>query len=141
VPSPDTDAVPESAAPESARELDRVIHERTRLAIVGALAAVPSATFKDLKSTLGLTDGNLSVHTRKLEEAGYIDCHKSFDGRTPRTEFVLTEAGRRALNDYVRHMESLIQTMRHATSSAAGATSAHPERGSRSRKPRHDPDR
>ncbi|MCM3876589.1 MAG: transcriptional regulator [Thermoanaerobaculia bacterium] len=92
--------------------LDRVIHERLRLGIVSALAAGPSLTFGELKALLGTTDGNLSVHARRLEEAGYVACRKTFEGRTPRTEFRLTEAGRRALRRYLDHMEALIEAAR-----------------------------
>jgi DNA-binding HxlR family transcriptional regulator len=95
-----------------ARELDRVIHERLRLGIVSALAGNESLTFNELKQLLQTTDGNLSVHARKLEDAGYIDCRKSFEGRTPRTEYRLTDAGRGALKRYLAHMEALIQAVR-----------------------------
>jgi DNA-binding MarR family transcriptional regulator len=93
-------------------KLDRVIHERMRLGIVSALAANETLTFTDLKKLLGTTDGNVSVHTRKLEEAQYIACKKSFDGRVPKTEYRLTAAGRRALERYLDHMEALIHAMR-----------------------------
>jgi len=93
-------------------ELDRLIHERMRLGIVSALAANRSLTFNELKKLLKTTDGNLSVHARKLEEADYIACTKSFEGRMPKTEYRLTEAGRQALEKYLRHMEALIQAMR-----------------------------
>ncbi len=96
-----------------APELDRLIHERLRLGIVSALAANESLTFNELKSLMNTTDGNLSVHARKLEDAGYIACTKSFDGRVPRTEYKLTTTGRRALQSYLNHMETLIQQMRH----------------------------
>ena len=99
-------------AGEGAPELDRLIHERLRLGIVSALAVNESLTFNALKDMLGATDGNLSVHARKLEEAGYVACAKSFDGRVPRTEFRLTDEGRRALESYLNHMEALIQTVR-----------------------------
>jgi DNA-binding HxlR family transcriptional regulator len=89
--------------------LDRVIHERVRLAIVSALAVSEMLTFNDLKQMLDATDGNLSVHARKLEEAGYLDCLKTYDGRIPRTEYRLTAAGRRALERYLAHMEALIK--------------------------------
>jgi len=98
-----------------AGHLDRLIHERLRLGIVSALAAQPSLTFTDLKRLLQTTDGNLSVHARKLEEAGYISCTKSFDGRTPRSEFRLTPAGKAALNRYLDHMEAVIKTARKLT--------------------------
>ena len=96
----------------SAADLDRLIHERIRLAIVSALAVNDSLTFNDLKQLLNTTDGNLSVHARKLEEADYVTCNKFFDGRTPRTEYRLTTAGRRALERYLNHMETLIRATR-----------------------------
>jgi DNA-binding MarR family transcriptional regulator len=94
-------------------DLDRLIHERMRLGIVSALAVNEALSFSDLKALLQTTDGNLSVHARKLEEAQYITCTKSFDGRIPKTEYRLTETGRRALERYLDHMEALIQSMRH----------------------------
>jgi DNA-binding MarR family transcriptional regulator len=93
-------------------DLDRLIHERIRLGIVSALAANPSLTFNDLKRLLQTTDGNLSVHARKLEEAKYIACTKSFEGRVPKTEYALTPAGRKALEKYLDHMEALIEAMK-----------------------------
>jgi DNA-binding HxlR family transcriptional regulator len=93
-------------------ELDRVIHERVRLAIVSALAAAEVLTFNELKDLLDITDGNLSVHARRLEEAGFITCEKSFVERMPRTQYRLTEAGRVALDDYLTHMEALIRRVR-----------------------------
>ena len=93
-------------------ELDRLIHERVRLAIVSALAARERLTFNELKSLLKTSDGNLSVHARKLEEADYITCTKSFEGRMPKTEYRLTAAGRRALERYLDHMEALIRATR-----------------------------
>ena len=93
-------------------ELDRLIHERIRLAIVSALAASETLTFNDLKELLKTTDGNLSVHARKLEEAGYVTCTKSFEGRLPKTEYQLTTSGRRALERYLDHMEALIRAAR-----------------------------
>ena len=99
-------------APHSAREIDRMIHERLRLGIISALAGHESLTFNELKHAVNTTDGNLSVHARKLEEAGYISCSKSFAGRTPKTEFSLTTYGRRALERYLDHMEALIGRMR-----------------------------
>jgi len=93
-------------------DLDRLIHERIRLGIVSALAVNRSLTFNELKALLKTTDGNLSVHARKLEEADYIACTKSFDGRLPKTEYRLTAAGRRALERYLNHMEALIRTTR-----------------------------
>jgi DNA-binding HxlR family transcriptional regulator len=97
-----------SAAPN----LDRLIHERLRLGIISALAANESLSFSDLKRLIDTTDGNLSVHARKLEDAGYIACSKYFDGRLPKTEYTLTAAGRRALEKYLNHMETLIKQMR-----------------------------
>ena len=101
-------------APHSAREIDRMIHERLRLGIISALAANQSLTFNELKHSVKTTDGNLSVHARKLEDAGYISCVKSFEGRTPKTEYKLTLAGRRALERYLDHMEALIGRMRQS---------------------------
>lgn len=92
-----------------ALELDRLIHERMRLALVSALAVNESLSFIELKRLLDTTDGNLSVHARKLEEAGYIDCVKSFEGRVPRTDYRLTTAGRQALERYLGHMEAVIR--------------------------------
>jgi DNA-binding HxlR family transcriptional regulator len=99
-------------AETTATNLDRLIHERTRLAIVSALAVNESLTFNELKQLLRATDGNLSVHARKLEDAGYLGCAKSFDGRMPKTEYRLTAAGRRALEKYLDHMEALIRVTR-----------------------------
>ena len=93
-------------------ELDRLIHERVRLGIVSALAVNGSLTFTDLRDLLGTTDGNLSAHARRLEDAGYVICKKSFDGRTPRTEYGLTDLGRRELNAYLDHMEAIIDATR-----------------------------
>ena len=93
-------------------DLDRLIHERMRLGIVSALAANDSLTFNELKKLLDTTDGNISVHARKLEEAGYVSCLKSFEGRIPRTEYRLTPVGRKALQKYLDHMEALIQATR-----------------------------
>ena len=98
--------------PATAAELDRLIHERVRLAIVSALAVNESLTFNELKQLLNTTDGNLSVHARKLEEAQYVVCHKFFEGRTPKTEYRLTAAGRRALENYLGHMETVIKAAR-----------------------------
>ena len=89
--------------------LDRLIHERIRLAIVSALAVHDSLTFTDLRTLLDTSDGNVSVHARKLEDAGYVTCTKSFDGRVPRTEYRLTGEGRQALERYLAHMEALIR--------------------------------
>ena len=96
----------------TALDLDRVIHERLRLGIISALAVNERMSFNDLKRLLQTTDGNLSVHARKLEDAQYIACDKSFDGRVPRTEYRLTAAGRRALEKYVGHMEAIIKAVR-----------------------------
>jgi DNA-binding transcriptional ArsR family regulator len=93
-------------------ELDRLIHERIRLGIVSALAVNESLTFSDLKALLDTTDGNLSVHARKLEEAEYIACVKSFEGRMPKTAYRLTASGRRSLDRYLNHMEALIRATR-----------------------------
>jgi DNA-binding MarR family transcriptional regulator len=93
--------------------LDRVIHEPVRLGIVSALAVNPSLSFRDLKDLLSATDGNLSVHARKLEEASYISCSKQFEGRTPKTKFKITAAGRRALENYLDHMDALIKATRN----------------------------
>jgi DNA-binding transcriptional ArsR family regulator len=103
---------PPSALPAAHHDLDRVIHERVRLAIVSALAVNAALSFNDLKSLLRITDGNLSVHARRLEEAGYVDCDKSFRGRVPLTRYRLTAAGRRALQRYLDHMEALIRVTR-----------------------------
>jgi DNA-binding HxlR family transcriptional regulator len=102
------------AAPEkrSTLELDRLIHERLRLGIVSALAVNERLTFNDLKRLLQTTDGNLSVHARKLEDAHYISCDKMFQDRIPRTEYRLTAAGRRALEKYVGHMEAILKAVR-----------------------------
>jgi DNA-binding HxlR family transcriptional regulator len=99
-------------AARAAAELDRLIHERVRLGIVSALAGVERLSFNELKSLLKVSDGNLSVHARKLEEAEYVSCTKSFDGRIPKTEYRLTAAGRRALERYLDHMEALIRATR-----------------------------
>jgi DNA-binding HxlR family transcriptional regulator len=92
--------------------LDKVIHERIRLGIVSALAVNERLTFNELKQLLHTSDGNVSVHARKLEDAGYLSCAKSFDGRVPKTEYKLTAAGRKALEKYLAHMEALIQATR-----------------------------
>jgi DNA-binding MarR family transcriptional regulator len=102
----------EEATAEGALALDRLIHERMRLGIVSALAVNDALTFNDLKQLMHTTDGNLSVHARKLEDAKYIACTKSFEGRVPRTEYKLTTAGRRALERYLDHMEALIRATR-----------------------------
>jgi len=110
-----------SKGQEALPDLDRLIHERIRLGIISALAANSSLSFNDLKRLLKTTDGNLSVHARKLEDAGYIACTKSFEGRMPKTEYALTAAGRKALEKYLNHMEALIHAMR--TPNAAGSGS------------------
>jgi DNA-binding HxlR family transcriptional regulator len=97
---------------ETPVELDRVIHERVRLAIVSALAGAETLSFNELKDLLHITDGNLSVHARRLEEAGFVACEKSFVERVPRTQYRLTPAGRAALDEYLNHMESLIRRVR-----------------------------
>jgi DNA-binding transcriptional ArsR family regulator len=101
------------AAAPKITDLDRTIHEKTRLAIVSALAVNDSLTFGELKSILETSDGNVSVHARKLEEAKFISCRKSFEGRVPRTEYALTAAGRRALEKYLDHMEAVIRATRN----------------------------
>lgn len=98
----------------TALDLDRLIHERMRLGIVSALAVNDHLSFNDLKKLLQTTDGNLSVHARKLEEAGYVTCAKYFEGRLPKTEYRLTDPGRRALQRYLDHMEAIIHATREA---------------------------
>ena len=100
------------ASDESPLSLDRLIHERLRLGIVSALAVNDSLSFNDLKGLMKTTDGNLSVHARKLEEAHYVTCNKSFEGRVPKTSYTLTPLGRRALERYLDHMEALIRAAR-----------------------------
>lgn len=100
-----------------ATNLDRVIHERMRLAVVSALAVNASLSFNELKRILNTTDGNLSVHARKLEDAGYIQCDKFFQGRMPKTVYRLTDEGRKALKHYLNHMEALIRRVRKEDSS------------------------
>jgi len=107
--SPKTEPAPPRRGP---LDLDRLIHERLRLGIVSALAVNDRLTFNDLKRLLRTTDGNLSVHARKLEDAEYIACEKSFDGRIPRTEFRITPAGRKAFEKYLAHMEAIIKAAR-----------------------------
>ena len=102
----------EGARVAGSATIDRLIHERLRLAIVSALAVHESLSFNELKEMIGASDGNLSVHARKLEEAQYVACTKSFDGRTPRTEYRLTASGRRSLERYLAHMEALIRAVR-----------------------------
>lgn len=104
----------EKAAGRVSGELDKVIHERMRLGIISALAANERLSFTDLKNLLNTTDGNISVHARKLEEAGYLVCEKSFKGRTPLTEYVITKDGKKALERYLNHMEALIKAMKFA---------------------------
>ena len=111
-PQGDPERPVKSKAKPRAAELDRLIHARVRLGIVSALAVNSSLTFNELKDLLGTTDGNLSVHARRLEDAGYVVCKKSFDGRLPRTEYRLAERGRQALQRYLDHMEALIRTTR-----------------------------
>jgi DNA-binding MarR family transcriptional regulator len=116
--APEKDAVAQlrtvrGRAPEDGPlALDRLIHERLRLGILSALAVNDSLTFNDLKKLIQTTDGNLSVHARKLEEAQYINCVKSFEGRVPKTEYTITATGRRALERYLDHMEALIRATR-----------------------------
>ncbi len=105
-------ANPEMPDPAPAPDLDRLIHERVRLGMVSALAATESLTFIELKRLVKVTDGNLSVHARKLEDAGYVAVEKTFEGRIPRTVFRLTATGRRALERYLDHMEALIRAAR-----------------------------
>ena len=105
-------AGPVATPAATAHTLDRLVHERLRLGILSALAVNDSLTFNELKRLLDTTDGNLSVHARKLEEAGYVGCAKSFANRMPKTEYKLTAAGRRALERYLDHMEALIQATR-----------------------------
>ena len=100
--------------PKSMHEIDRLIHERLRLGIISALAVNDSLSFNELKHMVKTTDGNLSVHARKLEDAGYVHCSKSFAGRTPKTEYSLTSAGRKALERYLDHMEAVIGHMRRS---------------------------
>ena len=100
------------APAEGPLALDRLIHERLRLGILSALAVNASLSFGDLKKLMQTTDGNLSVHARKLEEASYVTCTKSFEGRVPKTEYTITAAGRRALERYLDHMEALIRATR-----------------------------
>lgn len=102
----------EKAAESVSNDLDKIIHERMRLGIISALAANAKLSFTDLKNLLNTTDGNISVHARKLEEAGYVTCEKSFKGRMPLTEYAITKEGRRALERYLDHMEALIKAMK-----------------------------
>ena len=109
-----TRSTPAAKTPAATRavNLDRLIHDRTRLAIISALAASSPLTFTELKQLLDLSDGNLSVHARKLEDAGYVTCTKGFEGRLPKTQFSLNEAGHRALRQYLDHMEAIIKHAR-----------------------------
>ena len=109
---PASESTAPDAGPLEVERLERMIHERVRLAIVSVLAVHDRLSFNDLKGLLRATDGNLSTHARKLEEAGYVAVLKSFNGRTPRTEFRLTTAGRKALERYLTHMEALIRATR-----------------------------
>ncbi len=102
----------EKAAEYVSNELDKIIHERMRLGIISALAANETLSFTDLKNLLNTTDGNVSVHARKLEEAGYLTCEKSFKNRVPLTEYKITAAGKNALAKYLNHMEALIKAMK-----------------------------
>ena len=102
----------EKAAENVSNELDKIIHERMRLGIISALAANETLSFTDLKNLLNTTDGNISVHARKLEEANYLTCEKSFKGRVPLTEYRITNDGREALSRYLNHMEALINAMK-----------------------------
>lgn len=106
-------AAPNRPRPADPERFDRVIHERLRLAIVSALAVNEALTFIELKNLLRASDGNLSVHARKLEEAEYVSSAKSFEGRIPRTTYRLTNSGRRALNRYLDHMEAIIRATRN----------------------------
>lgn len=111
-PAPAPPKVERGKGDAQAGELDRLIHERQRLGIVSALAVNESLSFNELKALMQTTDGNLSVHARKLEDAGYITCRKSFEGRMPRTDYSLTANGRRALERYLDHMEAIIKATR-----------------------------
>jgi DNA-binding transcriptional ArsR family regulator len=102
----------EKAAEKVSVEVDKVIHERMRLGIISSLAANQKLTFTELKNILNTTDGNISVHARKLEDAGYLTCKKSFKGRVPMTEYAITKEGRKALTRYLDHMEALIKAMK-----------------------------
>jgi DNA-binding transcriptional ArsR family regulator len=115
-----TPAAREAASKPLPQRLDRLIHDRTRLAILAALAASEPLGFTDLKDITGSTDGNLSVHARRLEDAGYVHCEKTFAGRTPRTEYRLSAVGRRALEKYLEHMDALIRATRSAKDDRRG---------------------
>ena len=101
-----------AVAARSAPDLDQMIHERVRLGILSALAANATMTFSELKALLEVSDGNLSVHARKLDDAGYVECKKSFENRLPRTEYQLTAAGRAAFEKYLAHMEAIVEAMK-----------------------------
>lgn len=103
----------EKAAGQVSESLDKLIHDRTRLGMISALAANEKLSFTELKNLLNTSDGNISVHARKLEDAGYLTCEKSFSGRTPLTEYSITAVGRAALEQYLNHMEALIKAMRN----------------------------
>lgn len=111
-PAPGLTSVAGHASDATPIDLDRLIHERIRLGIVSALAVNDSLSFNALKALMGTTDGNLSVHARKLEDAGYISCNKTFEGRVPKTDFALTPVGRQALERYLSHMEAIIKSTR-----------------------------
>ena len=112
LPKSPAEVQPGKRASDTAQQLDRLIHERMRLGIVSALAANEVLSFTELKRLLDTTDGNVSVHARKLEEAGYVSCQKSFEGRMPKTEYRLTNTGRAALEKYLNHLEALLRAMR-----------------------------
>lgn len=112
--APPLGSVPGQGVETGPLDLDRLIHERVRLGIVSALAVNGTMPFTNLRDLLGTTDGNLSAHARRLEDAGYVVCHKSFEGRTPLTEFELTRRGRRALQGYLDHMEAIIRVTRES---------------------------
>jgi DNA-binding HxlR family transcriptional regulator len=114
--------------PASPLNLDKLIHERLRLGIVTALAVHDKLSFNDLKTLLRTTDGNLSVHARKLEDAGYLHCTKTFEGRMPRSEYTLTRAGRVALDKYLGHMEAIVRVARAGTAEDAARDVPQTER-------------
>ena len=116
VPGPGSSRVRVAAPETQVTRLDRLIHDRVRLGILSALAASSPISFGDLKAALEVTDGNLSVHARKLEEAGYIACKKTFSGRTPRTDYAMTSVGRRAFEKYLDHMEAIIDATKKVKS-------------------------
>ena len=122
------DAVDGASGTLRPRDLDRLIHQRTRLSIVSALAVANSLSFNDLKAALKTSDGNLSVHARKLEDAGYLECTKSFAGRIPRTEYRLTVEGRAALESYLGHMEALIDATRETPTGGSPKSRARRDR-------------